>query len=141
MFSTKSIIIAFIAATAGLTSALPRGQESHLDQAVPRAAATSGDLTHYDVGAGFGACGQMHSNSELVVAIDPTTYGNDPNPNNSKQCGRSIRVKYGGKSAVVKVVDKCPGCKTGDLDLSPAAFKQVVGDLGIGRVRGTWDWI
>ncbi|PQE10847.1 Rare lipo A protein [Rutstroemia sp. NJR-2017a BBW] len=73
--------------------------------------ANAGDLTYYDVG--LGACGWTNSDSEMV--------------------------SYGGKSVVVKVVDKCMGCKTDDLDLSPAAFTALAPE-SLGRIKGTWVW-
>lgn len=92
-----------------------------------------GDMTFYN--PGLGACGSTDQDGDLVVAVDRVTYDKE------KACGRSLRVKYEGKEVTVKVVDKCMGCKVGDLDLSPAAFKQVIGDLGKGRVKAEWAWV
>lgn len=40
------------------------------------------------------------------------------------------------------VADSCVGCsKTGDLDLSPAAFKKVTGNEADDRIWGTWEFI
>ncbi|KAK4171190.1 RlpA-like double-psi beta-barrel-protein domain-containing protein-containing protein [Triangularia setosa] len=105
--------------------------------------ATSGDFTHYSPSIGLGACGQLHQDSELVAAIsyavfDPKTPGG--NPNNNLLCGRRIRANFEGKSVEVIVVDRCPSCSAGSLDLSPAAFQQLA-DLGRGHIQGSWDWI
>lgn len=32
-------------------------------------------------------------------------------------------------------MDKCAGCKNFDVDLSEAAFKQLFGDVGVGRAK------
>lgn len=43
-------------------------------------------------------------------------------------------------AAGVPVVDKCMGCKTYDLDVSPAVFDEIYGSFGgqgLGRVPGT----
>ncbi|CAF4322269.1 unnamed protein product, partial [Rotaria sordida] len=40
----------------------------------------------------------------------------------------------------VRVVDRCPGCPYGGLDLSPAAFQRIVGDLSQGVGQVTWEW-
>ena len=40
-------------------------------------------------------------------------------------------------SVVVRVVDQCPECKHGDLDLSPQAF-QLLSPLAAGRVPISW---
>ena len=37
------------------------------------------------------------------------------------------------------VVDLCPGCASGSIDLSPAAFEQLA-DLSVGRIEVTWDY-
>ncbi|KAM3073595.1 hypothetical protein ACMFMF_006798 [Clarireedia jacksonii] len=74
--------------------------------------ANAGDLTYYDVG--LGACGWTNTDSQMVVS-------------------------YGGKSVVVEVVDKCMGCNTYDLDLSPAAFSALAPESA-GRIKGTWVW-
>lgn len=36
----------------------------------------------------------------------------------------------------VMIKEKCGGCKSGDIDMTVAAFKIVVGDLAIGRQPG-----
>ncbi|CAE6415847.1 unnamed protein product [Rhizoctonia solani] len=69
--------------------------------------------------------------SELVVALGPSKY------NKTKKCGQSITVKSGGKSVNVKVVDLCPSCGGGSLDLSPAAFKKLA-PLGKGVIQVSW---
>ncbi|KAK0667484.1 RlpA-like double-psi beta-barrel-protein domain-containing protein-containing protein [Cercophora samala] len=105
------------------------------------AARARGELTWYN--AGLGACGNWNNDGELIVALnhhvfDPQTPNG--NPNRNPLCNRKIRVSYGGKTVDVKVVDRCPGCAAGDLDLSPAAFQRLA-PLGAGRVTGDWWWI
>ncbi|MEU0883110.1 RlpA-like double-psi beta-barrel domain-containing protein [Lentzea sp. NPDC005914] len=39
-----------------------------------------------------------------------------------------------------KVTDRCVGCASGDIDLSPAAFRKI-GRLDEGRVKVSWDFI
>ncbi|KAL0080083.1 RlpA-like double-psi beta-barrel-protein domain-containing protein-containing protein [Phycomyces blakesleeanus] len=63
-----------------------------------------------------------------------------PNPNNNPLCGRYVKVNGpNGTSVRVKIVDTCPGCASGDLDLSPAAFTKLA-DLGVGRININWNW-
>ncbi|MER6401310.1 RlpA-like double-psi beta-barrel domain-containing protein [Kitasatospora sp. NPDC001603] len=96
-----------------------------------------GDGTWYNTG--LGACGWNSNDSQLVVAVSPRWYGNFPNPNNSRACGKQLRVR-GPKGVVnVTIVDRCPSCKDEDLDLSPAAFSQIA-DLDAGRVGIRWVW-
>lgn len=92
----------------------------------------SGSITWYNTG--LGACGHVNNDNELVAAVSHSLYDRE------HPCGRKIRVSHKGRSAVVAVVDRCEGCAENDLDLSPAAFRAVVGDLGVGRTTATWDW-
>lgn len=63
------------------------------------------------------------------------------NPNNAPICGQCIEIS-GPKGVVkVRVVDRCPVCAAGDLDLSPTAFQQAVGELGIGRHTVSWKFV
>ncbi|KAF7534938.1 hypothetical protein G7Z17_g13289 [Cylindrodendrum hubeiense] len=96
---------------------------------------SSGDLTYYHPNVGLGACGKQYSDSSLVAAVSAELY------DAIKPCGRSIRVTGPGGTVDVAVVDRCEGCAYSDLDLSPAAFNQAVGELGLGRKTGTWEWI
>ena len=100
-----------------------------------------GSFTWYNTG--LGACGQVHTDAGLVVALsaplfDP--YTPNSNPNYNSLCNRRLRANYNGRSVDAIVVDRCLACATYDLDLSPAAFQQLA-DLSVGRIQGTWDWI
>jgi hypothetical protein len=46
-------------------------------------------------------------------------------------------VEHGGKKIQVKIVDRCVGCKEGDIDLTPAAFAALA-DMALGRTTVTW---
>ncbi|KAH0494584.1 hypothetical protein TgHK011_001201 [Trichoderma gracile] len=92
----------------------------------------TGSVTWYNTG--LGACGQTNSDGELVAAVSASLYDRE------HPCGRKIRISYQGRSEVVTVVDRCAGCAENDLDLSPAAFKGVIGDPGLGRVTASWEW-
>ncbi|KAK4515082.1 uncharacterized protein ATC70_002692 [Mucor velutinosus] len=99
----------------------------------------SGDGTYYDVG--LGSCGKTNSNSEMVAALNAPQMQNGANPNHNPQCGKSIRVTNpaNGKSITVKIVDTCPPCSSGDVDLSPKAFAAIA-DMNLGRIPIKWDW-
>ncbi|CAG8651661.1 30454_t:CDS:1, partial [Racocetra persica] len=86
----------------------------------------TGDITFYDVG--LGACGSRNTNSDLICALSSILFGNSPggNPNKNKNCGRKVQVSCGSESVTVTVVDRCAGCKTNDVDLSPAAFNKLL---------------
>lgn len=100
----------------------------------------SGEGTYYDVG--LGSCGQTDSNSQFVAALNAPQMKNGDNPNNNPQCGKKIKVTNpaNGKSVTVKLVDTCPPCASGDVDLSPSAFAAIA-DMDLGRIPIKWDWV
>lgn len=101
--------------------------------AAPAAASNRGEITFFE--PGLGACGQTHGAHDMITAVSKHRYdGHDV-------CGGRIRVRGRNGDAIVTVVDRCEACAYNDLDLSPAAFQQAIGDLGIGRTEANWEWI
>ena len=94
---------------------------------------SSGDVTYYT--PGLGACGHNNNENDLIVAVSHILFDAE------KPCGRRMRVTSDKSSVDVTVVDRCAGCAYGDVDLSPAAFGIAVGDFGLGRRPGSWEWI
>lgn len=85
-----------------------------------------------------------HSDTEYIASLngvqfDPYTPNGNPNMNTLRSEQAKVTCPKG--SIIVEVVDKCPGCRYGDLDLSKAAFKVAVGDLIIGLVQISWQWL
>lgn len=79
----------------------------------------------------------------MIVAVSHILFdaaANSSDPNSNPLCGRMIRVQRDGKSVDVEVVDRCVGCESEDLDLSPGAFEKLA-DEALGRVEGTWAWL
>jgi len=98
----------------------------------------NGEATFYEVG--LGACGETNSDSEMIAALNHAqwdAFGSMSNGNPA--CGKQATLNYEGKSVTVTIRDKCMGCKHGDLDLSPAAFKQLA-DEGAGRIQMSWNF-
>ncbi|EPB89060.1 hypothetical protein HMPREF1544_04183 [Mucor circinelloides 1006PhL] len=93
----------------------------------------SGDATFYSVGSG--SCGGSNSDNELVAAISSELMGSGSKK--SSYCGKSITVKGKHGSVKLKIVDTCPGCKKGDVDMSRAAFEKIA-KLSEGRVPISW---
>ncbi|KAG0172109.1 hypothetical protein DFQ28_011502 [Apophysomyces sp. BC1034] len=100
----------------------------------------SGDGTFYNPSAGTGSCGWENSDSELVAALNAPQMANGANPNKNPKCGDRIRVKGPKGSVTVKIVDTCPPCQSGSVDLSPAAFNKIA-DFAQGRVPISWNWV
>jgi expansin (peptidoglycan-binding protein) len=70
--------------------------------------------------------------------FDPFTPA-DGNPNKNTICNKRIIVTGPKGTVEVSIVDKCPECKKGDVDLSPTAF-DMIADRVDGRVAITWKW-
>ena len=58
---------------------------------------------------------------------------------NSNYCGVCVEVTGKKGTQIIQIVDQCPTCHVdGDIDLSPAAFKAVIGELSIGKSTISW---
>lgn len=91
----------------------------------------SGDGTYYVSASGVGNCTIEFTSASLIAAI------NAPQWAGSAHCGECLRVTGPLGTVDVKVVDQCPECLTGDLDLSPAAFAAIANPID-GRVAISW---
>ncbi|KAI8990972.1 RlpA-like double-psi beta-barrel-protein domain-containing protein-containing protein [Mycotypha africana] len=101
-----------------------------------------GTGTYYDVGAGLGSCGKMHHDNEMVVAVNHAQMKNGGNPNKNPRCGKKVKIVGKTKKAVeATIVDTCPGCAKGSLDMSPQLFKKVCGALTLGVCQIKWGFI
>jgi len=104
------------------------GQGEHIDTALTRRGLLDrlnrGEATFYDVG--LGACETVNANSEFVGALNSVDFGQQDRPRNSPACSSCVTVwspsALDKPPVLVKLVDKCPTCNRGDIDLSPAVF-------------------
>ncbi|KAG7093151.1 hypothetical protein E1B28_009434 [Marasmius oreades] len=135
MFFTKafSLITAFLAVA---TQASPTPEVGPVEVRIASTTHT-GDVTFYT--PGLGACGHTNNANEFVAAAAAPVFDTFPgataNPNNNPICGKQTTVTYQGKSVTVTLVDRCPGCGNGGIDLSPAAFQRLA-SLDKGRLSG-----
>jgi expansin (peptidoglycan-binding protein) len=90
-----------------------------------------GVATYY-AADGSGACGFDPSPNDLNVAAM-----NQPEWAGSGVCGECVAVTGPKGNVTVRIVDECPGCEVGHLDLSQQAFAQIA-DVSAGRVTITW---
>ena len=93
-----------------------------------------GIATYYDAD-GSGNCSFDKSPGDLdVVALNPEEYAK------SAACGGCLKVTGPSGDVTVRVVDSCPGCATGHLDLSKEAFAKIA-ELKVGRVSITYQGV
>ncbi len=91
----------------------------------------NGIATYY-YADGNGACTFGPSPSDLMVAaMNAVEY------DGSNVCGEYVHVKGPKGEVTVRIVDLCPECRAGHLDLSPEAFAQIA-PVEYGRVSITW---
>lgn len=95
-------------------------------------APSQGRASHYEIQSGGGNCGYDRPPADdLYVALGPAEYAG------AAACGGYLRVEGPHGSVRVKVVDQCPACKPGELDLSERAFARLA-PLGRGLVPITY---
>ncbi|KAG0355522.1 hypothetical protein BG005_005540 [Podila minutissima] len=82
-----------------------------------------------------GSCGTKFTTNDMIVAMNAPQQGG-----NNAQCGKSVRIQHNGKSITAKVVDTCPECASGSLDLSQAAFSSLA-SLDQGTIDITWSFV
>lgn len=91
----------------------------------------NGRATYY-AADGSGNCGFDPSPNDLdVAAMDAAEW------NGSAVCGECVAITGPKGSVTVRIVDQCPGCETGHLDLSQEAFAKIA-DVSAGNVPITW---
>ncbi|GLD97987.1 hypothetical protein PINS_up006684 [Pythium insidiosum] len=123
-----------VAATTALVMTTAYGQETF-----------QGDLTTYTLGqTSAGNCNFMSMTPEASTKYAAI---NDAQWSGSMTCGRCAEVSCiddrcadKSKKEIVYIVDRCPECKQGDLDVSPDVFKSVTGS-GPSRLKTQWRFV
>lgn len=97
------------------------------------AAPVSGEATHYELAAGgMGNCSYPSPPADqLYVALSPSEYGG------SAACGSYLQVTGPDGSVTAEVIDQCPECQAGHIDLSEQAFARIA-PLSAGLVPVTY---
>jgi expansin len=86
----------------------------------PATSAHSGKATFYDLDGGVPNCSYPSApDDDLFVALGPAEYSG------AAACGTYLDVSGPKGKVRVKVIDKCPECDQGHLDLSRTAFKKI----------------
>jgi len=95
----------------------------------------TGEATYYTFADGSGNCSFDPTPDDLMVgAMNDFDYGN------SWVCGECVRLTGPEGTIDIRIVDRCPECQPGDIDLSPLAFSMIA-DLALGRVPISWEVI
>lgn len=118
----------------GTTTCVPGtcGATSSCDATEPE---HQGEATYYDFADGSGNCSFPATPDDLDVgAMNDTDYAG------SAVCGSCASIDGPNGSVTVRIVDRCPECPAGDIDLSPEAFAKIAA-LEQGRVPITWRYV
>lgn len=117
-------------------SALAKVDHHHIAHAVEKRGQGqySGQATWFV--DGLGACGKVNGPNDFIVALNTPQYGSgSPGP----QCFKSITIYAGGKSAVATIMDECPTCDYGSLDMSHGLFLHF-NPISVGEFPITWSY-
>jgi expansin (peptidoglycan-binding protein) len=124
-----ALLLCAFALSCGSSSSSPGGGSSGGGPALGQS--QQGVATYY-AADGSGACGFDPSPNDRNVAAM-----NQPQWAGSGVCGECVTVTGPKGNVTVRIVDECPGCESGHLDLSQQAFAQIA-DVPLGRVPITW---
>ena len=93
----------------------------------------SGEATYYGAD-GSGNCSFDAGPDVLIAAMNDADYAN------AAACGACVEVAGPDATIVVRIVDRCPGCPQGDIDLGEAAFPMIAAKE-LGRVPISWQYV
>ena len=93
----------------------------------------AGDGTFYGAD-GSGNCSFDPTGDLMVAAMNHTDYAG------SAACGACAHIVGPSGEVTVRIVDRCPECPQGDIDLSAEAFEKIA-DPSLGRVDIQWSYV
>ncbi|CAD6565678.1 MAG: hypothetical protein CYPHOPRED_005902 [Cyphobasidiales sp. Tagirdzhanova-0007] len=106
-----------------------------------------GQATYFEQDGALGACGTYSQDSDYIVAISEDQYAAtiyDPDDQMSWLCFQNVTIQNtdNGQYVQAMIVDSCPGCAYGSLDLSPVTFQALsFNNLDLGVLPITWNII
>jgi expansin (peptidoglycan-binding protein) len=94
----------------------------------------TGQATYYTSADGSGNCSFDPTPNDLMIgAMNATDYAG------SAVCGGCVRLDGPNGSITIRIVDQCPECPKGNIDLSPQAFDHIAA-RSAGRVPISWEY-
>ncbi|KAL1968774.1 hypothetical protein VTN77DRAFT_1135 [Rasamsonia byssochlamydoides] len=120
--------------SSSLTSRSPEPSSSSSGGLCSESSPCSGRGTYYDTATSASNpsfCDTTNNGyEESVVALSSVIMSQE-------YCGKTITVEYNGQSTTALVVDKCPGCSEGSIDMSRKLFGDLA-SLDLGVIEVTW---
>ena len=119
----------------GAAAALRPALRALLLSKCPKAPEERGEATFYTFAHRMGNCSFERPPPDMLVgALNTAQYAR------AAACGACVRITGPKGETTVRVVDRCPRCKRGDIDLSRAAFERIA-DCDQGRVPIRWRYV
>jgi len=96
----------------------------------------TGRASFYHARSGQGTCTLPPRSpwDSLYVSVGRTDFAK------SLACDACMMVRHEADSVMVRVIDRCQGCRKGKIDLSRAAFRKLA-SLGTGRIEVSWRFV
>ena len=92
----------------------------------------TGEATYYDPSVAQGNRSYDSIPKDMMIgSMNAVDYAG------SQICGACVRITGPKGTVTVKIIDQCPECPKGNIDLSPQAFSKIA-DIVQGRVPITW---
>lgn len=91
----------------------------------------SGEATYYWEANGEGSCSFDSTDNPMIGAMNIADFAR------SQICGGCINITGPDSTIQIRIVDLCPECPRGNIDLSSEAFSKIADTL-LGRVPITW---
>lgn len=82
---------------------------------------------------GLGACGSTNGPGDFIVALNSPQYAG------GQHCHEMITITFKGKSTQAQIMDECPGCPFGGLDLTPSLF-EFFASKDDGVIEASWNF-
>ena len=116
----------------GAAAALRPAVRALLLPKCPKTKEERGEATFYTFAHRMGNCSFERPPADMLVgALNTAQYAR------SAACGACVRIAGPKGETTIRIVDRCPRCRRGDIDLSRAAFERIA-DCEQGRVPIRW---
>lgn len=91
--------------------------------------------TFYFQDGATGACGQVHQDSDFIIALPESQY------DGGSHCGKSVTITdtSSGTTHTATVADLCPGCAGDSIDMSVGLFTAFAPE-SVGVIPVSWNF-
>ena len=115
-------LLALFAGAVAVSAAPTEKRSAYFTDLAENKTIEGGRATFYDAGENQGYCGYYNQGSQYVVAM------NRPQLEGDAMCGNYVEITNteNGQKQVAQIVDECPECKYGSLDMSKSLFAALV---------------